>query len=187
MTETPISSGLIGRITQAARYVISGVAPDAWFGPLQPLAPIAPPEVAGRRFDYPTGYNLNYNPRSYEPVSFEDLRALADSCDILRSVIETRKDQIEAQEWAIRVAQHNSSARVPIATDDQKRRIDVITQFLHSPDRQHGFDQWLRQILEDMFVIDGVALYKRRNRAGGLYALEVMDAARRFRPRADAT
>jgi hypothetical protein len=28
-----------------------------------------------------------------------------------------------------------------------------------------------------MFVIDGVAIYKRRNRAGGLYALEVIDAA----------
>jgi hypothetical protein len=23
-----------------------------WFGPLQPMAPVAPPEVAGRQFDY---------------------------------------------------------------------------------------------------------------------------------------
>jgi len=177
MTQTPLSAGLVARVTQAARYVLSGVAPDGWFGPLQPLEPIAPPSVAGRRFDYPTGYNLNYNPRSYEAVSFEELRALADSCDILRSVIETRKDQVEAQEWTIRVRANDNSSRVPVATDDQKQRIDAILQFLHSPDREHGFDQWLRLILEDMFVIDGVALYKRRNRAGGLFALEVMDAA----------
>jgi hypothetical protein len=176
MTQTPISPGLVSRITGAARYVISGVAPDAWFGPLQPLAPIAPPSVAGRRFDYPTGYNLSYTPRVSDPVSFEELRALADCCDIVRSVIETRKDQIEAQEWTVRVAASDTSARIPVPSDDQKRRIDAVLAFLHSPDREHGFDQWLRQILEDMFVIDGVAIYKRRNRAGGLYALEVIDA-----------
>lgn len=177
MTQTPISSGLISRITQSARYIISGVTPETWFGPLQPLQPIAPPEVAGRRFDYPTGYNLNYTPRSAEAVTFEELRALADNCDILRSVIETRKDQIEAQEWVVRVKGSDTSAKISPPTDDQKRRIDAIMTFLQSPDKEHGFDGWLRQILEDMFVIDGVALYKRRNRAGGLYALEVMDAA----------
>ncbi len=177
MTQTPISSGLMGRITQAARYVISGVAPDGWFGPMQPLQPMAPPDVAGRRFDYPTGYNLTYTPRGAEPVSFSDLRALADSCDILRSVIETRKDQIEAQQWTVRVTVGNNSSHIPLPTDDQKRRIDSIVVFLQSPDKERGFDQWLRQILEDMFVIDGVAVYKRRNRAGGLYALEIIDAA----------
>src|SRR5580704_9957526 len=108
---TPIPSGIISRITQAARYVISGVGPETWFGPMQPLRPMAPPEVVGRKYDYPVGYNLNYRPRSYEGVSFEDLRALADNCDILRSVIETRKDQMEALEWAVRAKTSNTSTR----------------------------------------------------------------------------
>lgn len=176
MTETPITPGLIGRITQAARYIMGGAAPSGWFGPMQPLQPIAPLDVAGRRFDYPTGYNINYTPRSSEPVSFADLRALADNCDILRSVIETRKDQVETQEWIVRVTDSTSHRKL-LPTDDQKRRIDAITSFLHCPDKERGFDQWLRQILEDMFVIDGVAIYKRRNFAGGLYALEVIDAS----------
>ena len=60
---TPIPSGIIARITQAARYVISGVGPETWFGPMQPLQPMAPPEVVGRKYDYPVGYNLNYTPR----------------------------------------------------------------------------------------------------------------------------
>ncbi len=173
MTQTPISPNIIARINQVARYVVSGVTPETWFGPLQPLQPMAPADVAGRRFDYPTGYNLDITPRSYDELSFDDLRALADNCDILRSVIETCKDQIEALEWTIRVSGDGKHA----ASDDQKGRIDQITQFLHCPDKEHSFSQWLRQLLEDMFVIDAACIYKRRTRGGELYALDIIDGA----------
>lgn len=95
---TPISPGIISRLTQAWKYIISGVTPETWFGPMQPLEPMAPAKVAGRRFNYPTGYNLNYTPKGQDHfgISFGDLRALAGNCDVLRSVIETRKDQVEA-------------------------------------------------------------------------------------------
>jgi len=36
---------------------------SGWMGPLQPMRPIAPPEVAGRAWDYVPGYNLNTTPR----------------------------------------------------------------------------------------------------------------------------
>ena len=38
----------------------------------------------------------------YEPVGFAELRAFADAYDLLRLVIETRKDQMERQRWRIR-------------------------------------------------------------------------------------
>jgi hypothetical protein len=63
-----------------------------WFGPLNPLSPIAPPDVAGRRFDFPPGFNLVTRPRAYEPIGFAELRGFADAYDIIRLVIETRKD-----------------------------------------------------------------------------------------------
>ena len=48
---------VFARLADATRYVITGVSPDTWFGPLQPLAPMAPPEVKGRQWDYPFGAN----------------------------------------------------------------------------------------------------------------------------------
>ncbi len=173
--QTDLNPGLIARVVQGARYVMTGVKPDGWFGPMQPLQPMAPASVEGRRFDYPVGSNLDQRPRGYEPISFGDLRALADNCDVLRAVIETRKDQMESQDWIIRPKQVGSKKQA--ATDEQKRKIDDITAFLQSPDKVNSWAQWQRQLLEDRFVIDAAALYKRRTRGGKLYALEVLDGA----------
>jgi Phage portal protein len=161
---------VFARLADAACYVITGVSPDTWFGPLQPLAPMAPPEVKGRRWDYPFGANLNYIPRSDDGVSFGELRALADALPLLRSVIETRKDQIAAQSYAIRARDRSDSPA-------SSQAIDTVTRFLARPDRRHSFADWLRMLLEDMLVIDAATLYPRYNRGGSLYALDVIDGA----------
>ncbi|HUO92570.1 MAG TPA: phage portal protein [Rhizomicrobium sp.] len=179
----PIPKSIVTRALQGVRYAITGVAPDTWFGPMQPLAPMAPAEVAGRRFDYPTGYNLNYGPRAYEPVSFADLRALADNCDILRLVIETRKDQIEAQDWDIRPRKQPDGTR-PRARQFASA-IAAAKSFLACPDREHDFAQWTRAIAEEMFVIDATSLYKRRDRKGRVCAFEIIDGST-IAPRIDA-
>ena len=62
--ETPLPASLFARLAAATRYTITGVTPNGWFGPQQPLAPQAPPEVKGRQWDYPFGVNLSYVPRS---------------------------------------------------------------------------------------------------------------------------
>src|SRR4051794_8967038 len=100
--ETELSPGVIARLVQGARYALTGEKPEAWFGPGRPLQPVAPEQAAGRKFDYPVGFNLNTRPRGQEPIGFADLRALADNCDVLRAVIETRKDQMESLDWVIR-------------------------------------------------------------------------------------
>lgn len=168
MKQTPVSTSLVARITEAARYVLSGNAPAVWFGAGEPMKPQAPAEVEGRRFDYPVGINIGTGQRTQEPVTFDDLRALADNCDILRSVIETRKDQMEALDWTVRPRDAHASPEVMKAAQQ-------VQEFLQYPDGEHSFSQWMRQILEDMFVIDAAAIYKRRNRAGGIYALEIID------------
>ncbi|HWE72481.1 MAG TPA: phage portal protein [Stellaceae bacterium] len=162
---------LLARFVRSAGYVLTGNAPADWFGPQQPLPPQAPPDVAGRQFDYPFGFNLAVTPRSQERTGFDELRGLADSYDLLRSVIETRKDQMERLTWRIR-------PRALVQTGSTSDpRLSALTQFFHCPDRRHGWASWLRMLLEDLLVIDAPTLYKRRTRGGALYALELLDGA----------
>jgi len=163
-----IEPGIISRLAQGFRWAVTGEAPESWFGPLEPLAPVAPESVAGRQFDYPAGYNLVTKPRSAEPVSFEQLRGLADAYDLLRLVIETRKDQIAKMEWVIRPRNGRNHS---------DPRIAEVTDFFQHPDREHDWDGWLRMLVEDMLVIDAACLYPHRDLGGRVYALELIDGA----------
>jgi len=130
--------------------------------------------VIGRQFDYPSGYNLVTQPRQSEPITFEQLRGLADAYDLMRLAIETRKDQIAKLGWIIRPR---------IGTDGHPRtghddpRIAQASEFFARPDREHGWDSWLRMLVEDMLVIDAATVYPRRDLAGRLLALEPIDGA----------
>src|SRR5208337_3386226 len=101
----------------------------------------------GRQFDYAFGANLNYVPRSEGGISFAELRALADALPLLRTVIETRKDQIAGLSYTVR-------ARDPARTPDAAERIAATRAFLARPNRRHDFSTWLRVLLEDLLVID---------------------------------
>ncbi|HUB65221.1 MAG TPA: phage portal protein [Methylocella sp.] len=150
-----------------------GAAGEAanWFGPLDPITPLAPPEVAGRQWDYPAGYNLSTLPRPYEPITFSTLRGLADGYDLLRLVIETRKDQAARQSWSFTA--RDKSARSAMDAE----RIAALTRFFIRPDGIHGFADWLRILLEEVFVTDAPALYLSRDRGGRLKALMPLDGA----------
>ncbi len=151
-----------------------------WFGPLQPIHPIAPPEVAGRAWDFTPGYNLNTTPRPYEPVSFAALRALADSYDPVRLIIERRKDQMCRLPWVIRVKHDDtkkkrpSKAQLSAAT---RSRIADITDIFKRPEYAVSFSSWLRALLEDLYILDAPAIYLKRDWRGNLIRLENIDGA----------
>jgi hypothetical protein len=179
----PISPGLIARAGQAARYVITGVAPATWFGPMQPLRPVAPDGTGGRAFDYPVGYNLQYQPRYDEPVSFDALHALADNCDMLRLVIETRKDQIEGQEWDIRPRKLADGTHPPAS--GFANEIAAAKSFFAFPDKEHDLASWMRLLAEELFVTDAASIWLRPDRAGYIYGFEILDGSM-ISPRIDA-
>ena len=160
----------------ASGGIARGTGAD-WFGPLNPLSPIAPPEIAGRRFDFAPGYNLVTRPRAYEPIGFAELRGFADAYDILRLVIETRKDQMERQRWRVRPRAAKAKRRGAAIDPEISGRIAAIESFLQKPDGVTRWKTWLRALLEDMFVIDAATLYCRRTRAGQLCALQQLDGA----------
>jgi HK97 family phage portal protein len=142
---------------------------QAIFSPGYPLAPTEPERL--RLWDFPVGVNTIYTPRAYEPVSFGELRALADSHDITRLAIETRKDQLERLDWAIRLRATDSP------DPDAAARAAELSRFWRRPDGARPFASWLRELMEDLLVLDAPAIEIRRNRAGGIVALDVVDGA----------
>jgi len=142
---------------------------QAIFSPSYPLVPTERERV--RVWDFPAGYNTLYTPRSYEPIGFDDLRALAENHDITRLAIETRKDQIEKLEWTIKSRNEANLAA------DASSRIDLLTKFWRKPDGELPFATWLREGLEDVLVLDAPAFEIRRNRGGDIIGLDVVDGS----------
>ena len=165
--KTPVEPGIIARMTAGVRYAITGKQPE-WFGPGQPMQPQAQEQAKGRQFDFAFGQNISVKPRASESITFDDLRTLADSYDLLRLIIETRKDQMAKLTWSVK-------PKDPKAKPD--KRCDAITAFLQFPDQEHNWQDWLRMILEDMLVIDAATVFPRMTLGGDLYALEPIDGA----------
>lgn len=151
--------------------IITGTGAD-WFGPLNPMQPTAPPDVKGRILDYPSGYNLDIRPRAYETISFGMLRNFADSYDLLRILIETRKDQMARLKWNIVPRDKKKAKQIPA---EMQSLIDAIELFFFQPDKEHFWGDWLRMILEDLLVLDAPTIYKRKTYGGQLYALQPID------------
>ena len=185
----PIDPGIVARVGQGLSYpptisnsqqTVRGADPSVWFGPGQPLQPVAQ-DVAGRRWNYPVAMNIRIRPREDELVSFEQMIGLSYGYDLLRTVIETRKDQIVKVEWGIDPKDNK------IKHDS---RCDELENFLLFPDQEHTWQQWIRQLVEDMLVIDAATVYPRLTRGGlarrkagnplnpgDIFSLDCMDGA----------
>jgi HK97 family phage portal protein len=141
-------------------------------GIFSPGYPLVPPERERVRvWDFPVGYNTIYTPRAYEPIGFHELRALAENHDITRLAIETRKDQIEKLEWVVRPRDKKK------LRPDASARVAMLTEFWRKPDGEQPFGTWLRELLEDLLVLDAPCLEVRRNRGGDIIGLDIVDGS----------
>jgi Phage portal protein len=186
---TALEPGFVARVGRKLRNTIG-----VWFGPDLPMPPSAPAGTPPRALDYPVGYNINIQPRNLEPISFEQMRSLADSFDLVRLCIETRKDQVSRMPWAFRLKQlpgrpqrsANQGGGVLGGDDNQQLdpRLAQLTEFFAYPDREHTWQQWIRLLLEDLLVLDAPVLAPLVDPSGELwspdkqlYALEVIDGS----------
>jgi hypothetical protein len=175
---TPLSATNISISYGSPTSNFSEGGPD-WFGPLLPIQPIAPKEVAGRVLDFTPGYNLNTTPRPYEAVNFHTLRALADSFDPLRIVIEKRKAQMARLPWQIRV-RHSGNGKRPTNAQlsaSTRARIEEVTELFKRPTFGTNFRSFLRGLLEDLFVLDAPTIFLDKGSSGGLLGLRVLDGS----------
>ncbi len=141
-------------------------------GIFSPGYPLVPPERERVRvWDFPVGYNAIYTPRAYEQIGFHELRVLAEHHDITRLAIETRKDQIEKLEWRIRPRKAAKPKK------DAPERISGLTEFWRKPDGEQAFASWLRELLEDLLVLDAPCLEVRRNRVADVIGLDIVDGS----------
>jgi hypothetical protein len=157
----------VTRLFQAVFQPQNGI-----FSPSYPLVPVQPEQP--RTWDFWPGWNLLYEPRhEVGPVriGFPELRGLAENHELTRLCIETRKDQIEKLDWSIRTIDEKNLVA------DAPDRIDGLTQFWKKPDRERPFATWLRELLEDMMVIDAPCCEVRKNRGGEIIGLDVIDGA----------
>jgi len=177
--KTPVEPGMIQRAIAGIRYAFTGNAPE-WFGPGEPLQPVAQESAQGRQFDFPVAVNTVYTPRKTEAITFGMMRALADSYDLMRVIIETRKDQICKFKWSIKTKEGNYDGLPGDKKQDAKAlqpAIEQVTRFLRYPDQEHDWQTWLRMLIEEMLVIDAATIMPRRTLNGGLYSLELIDGA----------
>ena len=124
-----------------------------WFGPQAPLRADRAPGGGGAAVRLSARLQPPTQPRAYEPIGFFELRALADSYDLLRCVIETRKDQMARLDWRIRPRRASGD---DAAGDPAHRRRSNRSS--RRPDGHHALGAWLRELLEDLFVIDAPTL-----------------------------
>src|SRR3989440_5800162 len=119
--EKPINSGLIAALTGKLRQTA-----DIWFGPSAPPPQVAPATNPVRSFDYPVGVNVQFAPRSDEPVTFEQMRNLGDEYYLLRIVIETVKDRICAKPWQFRVKGSGTAQRLKPSNNSIQRTAEAV-------------------------------------------------------------
>lgn len=150
-----------------AKTQIESIKDDSWMSPSQPIAPIQDVETEPRATDFPVGQNLTYTPRSREKTKYEQLRYLSDTCGIVRTIIETRKDQVSRFKY--KFVLKNSEQQL------QNSETEKISNLFISPDGFHNFDEWIRMIMEEMFVTDAVCIYPRKNYGGQVIALQPID------------
>ena len=91
---------------------------------------------------------------------------MADDCDLVRLAIETRKDQLSGLDWVIQ-------PRTGMKADPAE--VARATALFPAPTPDHGWDEWVRLLVEDMLVLDAATLYPRRSLSGAVIALEPID------------
>jgi len=162
----------------------------AAFGPGVPLVPQAlqPSPTPGgqaepRRWEYPITWNLST--ASGRPVPWATLRDTA-TIDLVRRCIEKRKSEHVGQPWdftltprAMESAGADTPAEQRAMREQYADHISRLTEWWGTPDKTNDlpFDQWLSNALEELLVLDALAIFPRVTYGGQLASLEIVDGA----------
>jgi len=104
-------------------------------------------------------------------IDFATLRRFSVQYDVARAAINRRKRQLNTLEWDI----------VPAEEDDKTDYKAIIKPLKNDFKKIGGYRVRFRELLDtmtdDLLTLDALAIYKRPNVGGSLYALQPVDAA----------
>lgn len=181
-TVTPIPQNIIAQMQ-------AQLAPQAksqgMFSPGAPLTPIPgiTPAQGPRQWQYPVGYNIGQLPRSTEMTSFDTLRNLAALYDGVGICERKWFDLCSKPELQIKprdeLTKDKNGKPIPQTELDGKygARIEKWKAFFKKPDKKRSLKRWMRRGLKDVLELDALAIFKHKDRSGGLFALEIIDGS----------
>lgn len=166
---------------QARALVRLANAVQTWQGNsiFSPGTPMTPTNGDGDPvlFEYMPGVNLSITPRMgfNALLSFPALRALSQVKEI-RLNIELIKRQICGMEWKIVPSEARS---VEVGGETYTPQVDTksVADFFERPNGVDEWDAWLKMLLEDLLVIDALALYPEFDAAGRMVELNIVDGS----------
>lgn len=165
------------------------------FGPGNPIIPgaINPINPATgrpepRRYEYQVAQNINIVPTRLVP--FSTLRDAADSIDILRRCIEVTKAKMNGLQFDIvlgsdaseKIAAESGGDHVRAMAKAREKYTDEINRmrtFWENPDKANGYtwQDWINIAVEDILVIDALAIYPQPTVGGDLYGFQILDGS----------
>ena len=177
--------------TPMYRDPILGTAPFPAAIPLFPNA-INPLGANGRpdprRYEFLVAQNINLFENRLVP--FKTLRVAADQIDILRRCIEVRKAKITGLDWDI-VLSSSATERIVAesggnhlrAMNDARTKfapeIARLRAFWETPDPANGltFVDWLSMAIEELDVLDALAIWPQMKANGDIRGLQILDGS----------
>jgi hypothetical protein len=165
------------------------------FGPGNPIIPGAINPVnpltgrpEPRRYEYQVAQNINIVPTRLVP--FSTLRAAGDSIDILRRCIEVTKSKMNGLQFDIvlgsdaseKIAAESGGDHVRAMAKAREKYTDEINRlrtFWENPDKANGYtwQDWINIAIEDILVIDALAIYPQPTVGGDLYGFQILDGS----------
>jgi hypothetical protein len=157
----PLASS-IASMFQPPRNTIRGVETTDWFGPLQPVAPIAPKGTEPRGFQYNAGQNLVYTPRADQVYSAKELRDLA-AYPLAQMCIQNVCDMICRMPITVKLKRQPGE----LGSDHEKRQakdqvLPRLQELIDQPNPEQTRQDFVRDILVDMLTGDWASILIRR-------------------------
>jgi hypothetical protein len=157
-----VMKGVFASNSGAAVTLPYGAAQNTKAGPLNdltgylsampPLPDMGPADYEIRKRDFQIAENLDYIPGNGK---FPILRQLADKWNVLRVIIDTKKDLVATVPWSIKLEPQDGQ------TDEEVKEaqandpvIQQLTTFFESPDAESTWFMWAKQFLEEVYVLD---------------------------------